>query len=706
MLPATVATLVAATLLCAPPAEAAPPKPALPVQGLLRAPAGGPVADGAYPFTFRLYTDLQTDKPTWKEILVAVPVQGGFFAATLGSDDTNALPADFFAKNPGAALSVQVAADLELPRMPLLAVPYALHAATADTIAGGLTGDKLAAGSVAAAALGFPYAASDSKGGPATALKCTGCVALEHLAANVLDAKNVTLQVPAKKTNVADFLQGFSTALHPEDVRLGIGKPPQNNCALDVATDGGTTCIDGAPALWTRVAGSDAEMGKFAQDGVFVYRKDQGRTWLYVKGIWRRVALDSVCGDAQVEPPEECDNGKGNADAPNKCKTTCKKPACGDKLVDASEACDDGNAVPTDACIACKAASCGDGYLQVGVEECDDGTANADAADKCRKTCKKPTCGDKIADAGEACDDGNKNPGDGCSATCGLESIKRCADVNGGKSGVYDVDPDGPGGTVPFAVWCDFDTDGGGWTLVMSVNTQDGTLSTLDTPLWTDATGFGSFVNRWTKDFKSPAANLVSGPELLLVVRNATAVEGAAPIGWRSWNLNGNKTFQSFFTVQMGSFSANSTGGCNGGHAGAGWKQTTGIRSSGVAAPFDTFTGFAQDIYSNSYYGGCGGTADGFRLSSWYRWANNANVGLGLQMDSDSKGAYSLEAGSHLKIDTYGDPQRYCTGGCAQCTAYPDGGNNYTKTKAAIGTDHYANHCSVGVAYRYEWYVK
>ena len=84
----------------------------------------------------------------------------------------------------------------------------------------------------------------------------------------------------------------------------------------------------------------------------------------------------------------------------------------------ASETCDDANTVTTDTCIACKKAVCGDGFVQTGVEQCDNGALNANAADKCRTTCKLPKCGDAIVDAGEACDDGNIIDNDTCSNTC------------------------------------------------------------------------------------------------------------------------------------------------------------------------------------------------------------------------------------------------------------------------------------------------
>ena len=62
---------------------------------------------------------------------------------------------------------------------------------------------------------------------------------------------------------------------------------------------------------------------------------------------------------------------------------------------------------------------CGDGRI-TGMEQCDDGTANADVADTCRADCTLPSCGDGIVDAGEICDDGNVLADDGCEADCTL----------------------------------------------------------------------------------------------------------------------------------------------------------------------------------------------------------------------------------------------------------------------------------------------
>ena len=126
-------------------------------------------------------------------------------------------------------------------------------------------------------------------------------------------------------------------------------------------------------------------------------------------------------------------------------------------LPDWYEACDDGNGSNHDGCTeGCEAATCGDGYLRIGVEQCDDGEANGSPESACSATCLlKAACGDgavgpgedcddgpgnsdtgactvacKAAQCGdglvrdgfEACDDGNAASGDGCSATCDVET--------------------------------------------------------------------------------------------------------------------------------------------------------------------------------------------------------------------------------------------------------------------------------------------
>jgi MYXO-CTERM domain-containing protein len=82
---------------------------------------------------------------------------------------------------------------------------------------------------------------------------------------------------------------------------------------------------------------------------------------------------------------------------------------------------------------------CGDGILQAG-EQCDDG--NVEDGDGCRGNCSIEACGDGIADMGEACDDGNTINGDGCSAMCAVEECPMGQTRNKDGKCVKFVDPD------------------------------------------------------------------------------------------------------------------------------------------------------------------------------------------------------------------------------------------------------------------------
>jgi cysteine-rich repeat protein len=66
-----------------------------------------------------------------------------------------------------------------------------------------------------------------------------------------------------------------------------------------------------------------------------------------------------------------------------------------------------------------QAPGCGDGATDAG-EQCDDG--NIQSGDGCSSACQQEgACGDGTLNAGEACDDGNSAAGDGCSALCQVE---------------------------------------------------------------------------------------------------------------------------------------------------------------------------------------------------------------------------------------------------------------------------------------------
>lgn len=131
--------------------------------------------------------------------------------------------------------------------------------------------------------------------------------------------------------------------------------------------------------------------------------------------------VDAQCGDGKREGVEQCDDAGESVT----CDIDCTLAVCGDRHTNftAGEHCDDGNQENTDGCLNdCRGARCGDGFIQSGVEECDDGQGNSDTqADRCRISCNLPSCGDGTTDTGEECDDGmsnDDNEPDRCRANC------------------------------------------------------------------------------------------------------------------------------------------------------------------------------------------------------------------------------------------------------------------------------------------------
>lgn len=61
--------------------------------------------------------------------------------------------------------------------------------------------------------------------------------------------------------------------------------------------------------------------------------------------------LSKFCGDENVDPGEECDDGTRNSTSPDaRCRPDCSLGRCGDGVVDSAETCDDGNRLSGDGC--------------------------------------------------------------------------------------------------------------------------------------------------------------------------------------------------------------------------------------------------------------------------------------------------------------------------------------------------------------------
>ncbi|HKP60999.1 MAG TPA: hypothetical protein VJV78_29920 [Polyangiales bacterium] len=163
------------------------------------------------------------------------------------------------------------------------------------------------------------------------------------------------------------------------------------------------------------------------------YASSGGSPLGFTQAMLRDIGWPVKCGDGQVDPGEECDEGEKNSDStPDACRNNCLRAHCGDGVRDRDEGCDS----PTgnddrlaNACrTSCKPAACGDGVVDRD-EQCDMGSKNSDnASATCRSSCKSPTCGDGVVDMPEQCDDGHSNSDskpNACRTSC---RSARCGD--------------------------------------------------------------------------------------------------------------------------------------------------------------------------------------------------------------------------------------------------------------------------------------
>jgi hypothetical protein len=130
--------------------------------GVVRDAQGQPQA-GAATLALSLYAEAEGGAPLWTEVQAVTLDSQGRYAVALGALAPEGLPLALFASGAARWLGVAVDGGVELPRIALLSVPYALQAADADTLGGRPASDYLLAG---AAGTGNPRTdASTAAGG-------------------------------------------------------------------------------------------------------------------------------------------------------------------------------------------------------------------------------------------------------------------------------------------------------------------------------------------------------------------------------------------------------------------------------------------------------------------------------------------------------------------------------------------------------------
>ena len=232
-------------------------------QGRLSSSAGGAVADGNYPMEITLHDAAVGGTPLWNELFLAVPVQGGVFALTLGAALTK-LDSGVLATGKAVWVGITIGADPELTRQPLLRAPSAVHALVAaqaqdlqcsgcvgsdDLAKAAVTGEKIAIGAVGANHVNFSWAAADSAGGAAN-------FALKANQANVADkATNADFATSAEEATTAKtaaLAKGLQCTGCVGSAALATSVPAdwvKGGQLAAVATSGKYTDLQGGPDL-------------------------------------------------------------------------------------------------------------------------------------------------------------------------------------------------------------------------------------------------------------------------------------------------------------------------------------------------------------------------------------------------------------------------------------------------------------------------
>jgi hypothetical protein len=147
--------------------------------------SNGKIIAGTTGVTFLLYKEEQGGAPIWLETQNVTSDKSGHYAVQLGANSAHGLGSDLFMTGEAHWVAVQVGSEAEQPRVLLVAVPYAMKAADAQTL-GGLPPSAFVqapTGGAAAKATGVTsVASSPSAPPPATSNVTTTGGSAQHLA--------------------------------------------------------------------------------------------------------------------------------------------------------------------------------------------------------------------------------------------------------------------------------------------------------------------------------------------------------------------------------------------------------------------------------------------------------------------------------------------------------------------------------------------
>ncbi len=185
--------------------------------------------------------------------------------------------------------------------------------------------------------------------------------------------------------------------------------------------------------------------------------------------------INNVCGDGDLGPAEQCDDGNDIDD--DGCRNDCVPSSCNDGITQEGEECDDGNFDDNDACLSdCTIATCGDGFVRDGFEECDDGEEGNSPFGFCTPLCTVNVCGDGFQRFDEQCDPGEDQIGPGLECRDGC-ILNVCGD---GDPWLGEACDDGNDDNTDACVNCNTATCGDGFVFPDEEECDDGDFDDFD----------------------------------------------------------------------------------------------------------------------------------------------------------------------------------------------------------------------------------